>query len=149
MGIAILLPDRGSTYHCINIQTLAHMPSFMTMEGPNARIIRIVLNDHIGRNNPSTIICRRLQYVGIPSRRIRRINHFIDIIAAETLVDDKEVVPVEMHGMGGVAVVDIVVHDNADGGGLFEVVEVPFRVEGKGDVSFVNFAEDGVTRFDV
>ena len=48
--------------------------------------------------------------------------------------------------MGGVAVVDIVVHDDADGGGLSEVVEVPFGVEGKGDVSFVNFAENRVTR---
>ena len=125
------------------------MPSFMTMQRPNARIIRIVLNNHIRRNDTCTVICRRLQYVCISSRRIRRIDHFIDIIAAEALVDDEEIVPVEMHRVGSVAVVDIVVHDDADGGGLFEVVEVPFRVEGKGDVSFVNFAEDRVARVDV
>ena len=125
------------------------MPSFMTMQRPNARIVRIVLNDHIRRNDTGAIPCRRLQYVGVPPRRIGRIDHFIDIEAAEPLVDDEEIVPVEMHRVGSVAVVYIIVHDDADGGGLFEVVKVPFWVEGKGDVSFVNFAEDGVTRFDV
>ena len=90
------------------------MPSFMTMQGPNARVVRIVLNDHIRRNDTGTIIFRRLQYVGISSRRIRRIYHFVDIIAAEALVDDEEVVAVEMHRVGGVAVVDMVIHDDAD-----------------------------------
>ena len=70
------------------------MPSFVTVQGPNARIVCIVLNDHIGWNDTGTIICRRLQYMGIPPRRIRRIYHFIDIVAAKTLVDDKELVRV-------------------------------------------------------
>ena len=114
LGTTILLFDRDSTYHYINVQALAHMPSFMTMQRPDARIVGVVLNDHIGWNDTSTIVVGWLQYVGISSRRIRRVNHFIDIIAAETLVDDEEIVPMEMHGVGGVAVVDIVVHNDAD-----------------------------------
>ena len=39
----------------------------------------------------------------------------------------------------------MVVENDADGGGLAEVVDVPFGGEGVGYVSAVGFAEDGVT----
>ena len=90
------------------------MPSLVTMQGPNARIIRIVLNDYVRRNNIGTIVLRRLQDVGISSRRIRRVDDLVAIIGAEALIDDEEIVAVEVHRVGGVAVVDVVIQDDAD-----------------------------------
>ena len=61
------------------------------------------------------------------------------------LIKDEEIVAVEMHGVSGVDSGDVVVENDADGGGLAEIVNVPFGREGVGDVSAVGFAEDRVT----
>ena len=54
---------------------------------------------------------------------------------------------VKMHWVSGVVSGDVVVENDADGGGLAETVDVPFEREGVGDIPAVGFAEDGVTVF--
>ena len=55
--------------------------------------------------------------------------------------EDVEVVPVEVHGVRGG---EVVVDDDPDGGVVAEVVGVPLRVEGVGDVALVGKDEHGV-----
>ncbi len=130
------------THHNIHIQPRAHMPRAMTVQRPHARIIRIKLYDCVPRGR---VVRRRLHDMSISSRRIRQIGHFGSVIEAVTLIDDEEVVAMEMHGVRGVFGGDVVVEDDADGGDLAEVIDVPVGVVGVGYVSAVGFAEDRMT----
>ena len=99
----------------------------MAMQRPHPRIIRIVLNDGI----PRRVRVRRLPHqMGIPPRRIGRVLHRGPVIDSLALVDDEEVVAVEMHRVGCVGGVDVVVEDDADRWGLAEIVDVPLGVVG-------------------
>ncbi len=85
--------------------------------------------------------------MGISPRRIRQVGHRSVVIVAVALIKDEEIVAVKMHRVSGVVGGDVVVENDADGGGLAKIVHVPFGREGVGDVSAVGFAEDGVTVF--
>ena len=85
--------------------------------------------------------------MGISPRRIRirQVVQGCFVQDAGPLSKDEKVVAVEMHGVGGVDGVDVVVENDADGGVLAEVVDIPFGGEGVGDISAVGFTENGVT----
>ena len=121
------------------------MPSTMTMQWPNARIIRIVLDDSIPRR------CRViwiqpgwLHHMRVSPDRIAKVAYRSAIGGTVALVDYKEIVAVKMHGVGGVEGIDGVIEHDADGIVLAEVVDVPFGRVRVGDVAAVDFAEDGV-----
>lgn len=116
----------------------------MAMQRPNPRIVGIVLDDGVPRG---IRVYSLLHDVGIPPRRVRQVGHGSAVVGAVALVDDEEVVAVEVHGVRRVGGVDVVVENDADGGGLAEVVNVPLGGERVGDVSAVGFAEDGVTSY--
>ena len=116
----------------------------MTMQRPHSRVVRIELDDGIPWG---IIVLPRLHDMRISPRRIRirQAGQGTFIQVAEALGKDEKVVAVEMHGMGGVGGVDVVVENDADGGVIPEVVDIPLGVIGVGDVSTVGFSEDGVT----
>ena len=60
--------------------------------------------------------------------------------------EDVEIVAVEVHGMGGKW--EEVVNDQADRRVGAEVVDVPFGVEGEGEVAFLAEGEEGVAGLD-
>lgn len=134
----------GYIYHNVHIQPRAHMPSTMTMQRPHPRVVRIELDDGIPWG---IIVLRRLHDMGISPRRIRirQAGQGTFVQVAEALGEDEKVVAVEMHGVGGVGGADVVVENDADGGVIPEVVDIPFGGIGVGDVSTVGFSEDGVT----
>ncbi len=85
--------------------------------------------------------------MGVSPRRIGQVGHRSLVIVAVALIKDEEIVAVKMHGVSGVGGGDVVVENDADGGGLAEIVNVPFGRERVGDIPAVGFAEDGVTVF--
>lgn len=113
----------------------------MAVQRPHSRVVRVKLDDCVPWGY--RVQCR-LHDVGIPPRRIRIGLVARGVEGAEALGKDEKVVPVEMHGVGCVGGVDVVVENDADGGGLAEVVNVPLGGVGVGDVSLVGFAKDGV-----
>ena len=106
------------------------MPHDMAMKRPHARIIAIVLHDHIPV---------RLQQLHVSPLRVPAV-HDAAIPGAQAFAQHVHVVPVQVHRVcDGCLVFD----DEADGGRVAGVVDVPFWVVGVGCVAGVCEEEDG------
>lgn len=112
------------------------MPRDMAMERPHARIVREILQHDIPRSG------RRagLHELHVAALRVGLV-HDGAVPGSDAFGQDVEVVSVEMHGVRGR---EGVFDDDADGGVGAEVVGVPLRVVGVGDVALVREDEHRV-----
>ena len=118
----------------IHIQPRAHMPRNVAMERPHARVVCVVLQHEVaGVGGAATLDDLHVAALCIGLVRDGAVP------LADALGEDVEVVPVEMHGVGGA---EFVFDDQAHGGVVFEVVDVPFGVVGVGGVALVGEDED-------
>ena len=117
----------------IDIKPRAHVPCDMAMEWPNTRIIL----DELENQKTWRITCAiggRLDDLRVTSLPVCIVGDSVP--RAHAVGEDVEVVAVEMHRVGDRGAV---VEDDADGGGVAEVVDVELWVVGVGNV-----AEEGV-----
>ena len=112
------------------------MPRDVAVEGPRARVVRVVLQDDVGRVRGVAV----LDELGVAALRVLRVGDAA-VPGADALGEHVEVVAVEVHGVGGV---ELVVDDEAHGGVGAEVEDGPFGVVRVGDVACVGEGEDGV-----
>ena len=112
--------DTTRTYHQVDVETITDMPCHMAMEGPNTRIIRLVLDDDI---------CR---FVGISLFNYLHISHLgvgragdSAVPVSFSLCKNPKIVSVEMHGMGER---DKVANVESDRFVLAKVEDVPLGV---------------------
>ncbi len=126
------------------------MPRPMTMQRPYSRIILLPLQHDITRRRGQRIrnrsIQRLLNNMRVPSLRVIGIGD-VAVVVTVAFGEDEEIVSVEVHGVGGVEVGDVVAEDHADGGVGTEVVDVPLGVGGVRCVAVVREVEDWMTRF--
>ncbi len=123
------LAQCGSLLDSVDIQPRTDMPRDMAMERPHARIVGLILQDKIPRGSSAA----PLHYLHVTTLSVLLIDDD-SIPRSHTFGEDVEVVPVEMHGMGSS---EFVLHDEADGGVVAKVVDVPLRVLGVGRVALV------------
>ena len=117
------------------------MPSAMAMQRPDPRIISLELHHQMAH---ATMIRISLpQDVCVASGRINKAGQSA-IPNPGAFGQNEEIMPMQMHGVGGVCGVDEVGHVDADVPGGLGVVDVPLGVVGVGDVATVGFKEDGV-----
>ena len=98
------------------------------MEGPGARIIRVILQ-HDESRFPGAVTLNQLR---IATLRVLRVGDDA-VPRPRTLGEDVEVVAVEMHGVGGY---EVVVDDETHRGVGAEVVDIPVGV-GVGEIACV------------
>ena len=110
------------------------MPRDMAVEGPRARIVRVVLQHDVRRVRGRA----PLDQLRVAALRVARVRDGA-VPGPEALGEDVEVVPVQVHGVRGD---EGVVDDEADGGVGAEVVDLPVR-GGGGDVAADGEGEDG------
>lgn len=126
-GRNLPLGDEVGPLHGVDVQARGHVPGDVAVERPDARVIRVVLDDEMTRRGRRT----GLQDLDIPSGRVCWIDGG-SVPSARPFVDDPEVVSVEMHGVRGRKEV---ANDELHGRVLPEVVDVPLRVVGIRGVS--------------
>lgn len=107
------------------------MPRDVAMERPHAGVVRLVLQHEVPV---------RLHELDVAPLGVGLVDDGA-VPGAGAFGQHVEVVPVEVHGVGGG---EVVVDDEADGGVVAEVVGVPLGVEGVGDVALVGEDEHGV-----
>ena len=113
----------------------------MAMQRPDTRVISLELHHQMAH---VAMICISLpQDLCVASGRIIKVARSA-IPGPGALGQNEEIVPVEMHGVGGVCGGDEVGHVDADIGEVGGVVDVPLGVVGVGEVAAVGFEEDGV-----
>ena len=144
--------------HHVDVQPATDMPRDMAMQRPHPRVIGRELDHQVPRlefvlwpssSSSSSVAacawvgdvgragfggrgCRKssippgLDHLRVPSLRVDPIGGAVPF--ADAFGHDPEVVPVQVHGVGAAGDVDEVAQDDADGGGGFEVVDVPFWV---------------------
>ena len=110
------------------------MPRDMAVEGPRARIVRVVLQHEVRRVRGRA----PLDQLHVAALRVARVRDGA-VPGPEAFGEDVEVVPVQVHGVRGD---EGVVDDEADGGVGAEVVDLPVRVGG-GEVAGDGEGEDG------
>ena len=130
------LLQQGHLLDRVDIQARTDMPGDMAMEGPDARIIGEVLEDDVAGRGGGT----PLDELDVAALGVLLVDDGA-VPGADALGEDVEVVAVEVHGVGGR---ELVLDDDADGAVVAEVVDVPLRVEGVGDVALVCEDEDRV-----
>lgn len=116
------------------------MPSDVAMQRPDTGVIGVVLNDQVSRLRNAIDDCGGLQHLDIASLGVLDVGDGA-VPGANTLSEDVEVVPVEMHRVSGG---DLVFHDDADGVVVAEVVDVPFGIVGVRDIAKVRQEQDWV-----
>lgn len=107
-----LLLDRVRMLHQIHIQPAADVPGDVAVEGPHARVVRVVLHHEVAV---------RLDHLHVPPVREGVVGDGA-VPGAGALGEDEEVVAVQVHG---VQRTDFVVDDQPDGGVVVEIVHVP------------------------
>ena len=113
----------------------------MAMQRPDPRIISLELHHQMAH---VTMVCISLpQDLCVASGRISKAGQTA-IPNPGALGQNEEIMPVKMHGVGGVWVRDEVGHIDADVTPGAGVVDVPLGVVGVGDIAAVGFEEDGV-----
>ena len=119
----------------VDVQSAAHVPRNVAMEGPRAGIVRVVLQNDVCR------ICygASLDQLGVTALRVLRVGD-VAVPYAEALGEHVEIVSVEMHWVGGG---DRVIHYETHGGVGSEVEDGPVGV-GVGKIARVREGKDGV-----
>lgn len=117
------------TYHDVDVETAADVPSDMAMEGPNTGIVGIDLEHDVIESG---------EKLNIASLRILWVGDFA-IPDAETLRKHEEVVTVHVHRMGGrKGIVD----DQSNRLVGSKVVHIPFRIIREGRLSLLGVEQD-------
>ena len=112
--------DQVGPLHNVDVQARADVPGDVAVEGPDARIVGVDLHDDVAGHG------RRAsgQNLHVAALRVVRVGDgAVPVSGAGG--QDLEVVAVHVHGVGGD---EVVAHDEADGGVLAEVVDVPLWV---------------------
>ena len=129
------LLDQSVLLNRVDVQPTAHVPRDVAMEGPRARIVGVVLQHDV---------CRVRGRAALDELRVAALRVFLvrdgAVPFAETLGEDIEIMPVEMHGVGGE---ECVVDYEAHGGVGVEVVDGPFWVW-VGEIALIGEREDRV-----
>ena len=112
------------------------MPGDVAVEGPDARVVGEVLQDDVARRGGGA----RLDELDVAALGVLLMDDGA-VPGADALGQDVEVVPVQVHRVGGP---ELVLDDEPDGRVVAKVVGVPLRVEGVGDVALVGEDEHGV-----
>lgn len=112
------------------------MPRDVAMERPNARIVSIVLQHDV----PGSGRRARLDELHVAALGVSLVDDGA-VPSSDSFCKDVEVVAVQMHGVGGG---EFVLDDQADRRVVAEIVGVPLRVVGVGDVALVGEDEHGV-----
>lgn len=120
----------------VDVQPRADVPRDVAVEGPHARVVRLVLQHDVARRGGGA----RLHELHVPPLRVGLVGDCA-VPGADALGQDVEVVPVQVHRVRGG---EFVLHDEPDGGVVAEVVGVPLRVVGVGDVALVREDEHRV-----
>ncbi len=120
----------------IDVQARAHMPRDVAMERPHAGVVGEVLQHDVAWGGGGA----GLDELDVAALRVLLV-HDGAVPGADALGEDVEVVPVQVHGVGGG---EFVLHDQPDRGVVAEVVGVPLRVIGVGDVALVREDEHRV-----
>lgn len=115
----------------VDVQARAHVPRNVAMERPHARVVGLILQHDIAK---------RLHELHVAALGVGLVDD-LAVPSADALGQDVEIVTMEMHGVGGR---EVVVDDDADGAVVPKVVDVPFGIEGVGEVALVGQDEDGV-----
>lgn len=108
----------------------------MAMERPHAGVVGVVLQHDVSRRSGGA----RLDELYVATLGVLLVGDGA-VPGADALGEDVEIVAVQMHGVGGR---EFVLDDDADGGVVAEVVGVPLRVVGVGDVALVGEDEHWV-----
>lgn len=120
----------------VDVQARAHVPGDVAVEGPDARVVRHVLQHDVPRGGRGA---------GLDDLHVAALGVLLvgdgAVPGADALGQDVEVVPVQVHRVGGG---ELVLDDEPDGGVVPEVVGVPLGVVGVGDVALVREDEHGV-----
>ena len=125
---------QGGLLDCVDVQTTAHVPCDVAMEGPRARVIREVLQDNVCR----IVRSPTLNQLGITALGVRLVSD-LAVPFSETFSEHVEVVAVQMHRVG---CQECVVDHKAHGGVGAKVVDSP--VFGIGEVAGVGKRENWV-----
>lgn len=136
-GRNLPLGDEVGPLHGVDVQARGHVPRDVAVEGPDARVVGVVLDDEMTGSGRGT----GLQDLDIPSLRVRGMDGGA-VPRAGSFVHDPEVVSVEVHGVGGG---EEVANDELNGRVLAEVVDVPLRVVGIRGVAEIGEQQKGVT----
>ena len=120
----------------VDVQARADVPRDVAVERPHARVVGDVLQHDVARGGGGA----RLDDLDVAALGVLLVDDGA-VPGADALGQDVEVVPVQVHGVGGR---ELVLDDEPDGRVVPEVVGVPLRVEGVGDVALVGEDEHGV-----
>ena len=134
------LLDQIDLLNRIDIETCAHVPSNVAVKRPDTRVVGVVLNDQVSRDDGTVDDARGLQDLHISSLCVLDMSNST-IPLADTFSENVEVVTVKMHRVRGW---DLVLHDDANGVVVAEVVDVPLRVVGVRYVAQVCQEQNGV-----
>lgn len=117
------------------------MPGDVAVERPDARIVRVVLNDHVARAGSTvSVVGCRLQDLHIAPLGIFYVGNG-SVPCADAFGEDIEVMAMEMHRVRSG---DFVFHNEADAVVGAEVVDIPLGIIGVRGVSQVGEQEDWV-----
>ena len=115
----------------VDIQPCADMPRNMAMKRPYSRVVCVILKHKIPGHG--AIPVRRLHQLHVSSLGVMDVLNGA-IPGAGALGEDVEVVAVKVHGM---RCGEMIADNDADGGITAEVVHVPLRVEGIGEIALI------------
>lgn len=117
------------------------MPSNVAVERPDARVIRVILNDHVTRvNSTVSVDACRLQELHVAPLGILYVSNG-SVPHADALGEDVEIVAMEMHRVRGS---DLILHNDANAVVCPEVVDVPLWIVGVRGVPKVGKQKDRV-----
>lgn len=111
------LLDQLGLLHDVDVETGADVPRDMAMQRPHARVVGVVLDDDEAGGGPRA----GLDELHVPALRVGRV-HNGTVPCANAFRENVEVVSVQMHGVGGAAVV---FDDDAHAVVGAEVVDIP------------------------